>query len=162
MSKSYSVYQCDGRKRKCIFHTNGESEAQIKEYLGRTYGHGQYILYESGKGGKDLKPKKIIISPIGADAMKPIEAEPMQMAGHAPSLPSTNQDVVFAIMRDLAELKADVAKIKNDHEELLNAEPEEEDDKDSMSSLFGQIFSNPEMLSKLASMKTQEPGPANG
>ena len=45
MSKSYSVYQTDGRKRKCIFHTNGESEAQIKEYLGRTYGHGQYILF---------------------------------------------------------------------------------------------------------------------
>lgn len=161
MSKSYSVYQCDGRKRKCIFHTNGESENQIKEYLGRTYGHGQYILYESGKGGKDLKPKKIIISPIGADAMRPVEAEPMQMGAPSPSLPSTNQDVVFAIMRDLAELKADVAKIKNDHEELLNAEPEEEE-KDGMSSLFGQIFSNPEMLSKLASMKTQDSGSANG
>jgi len=161
MSKSYSVYQCEGRKRKIIFHTNGESEAQIKEYLGRTYGPGQYQLYENGKSGKDYRPKKIIISPIGADAMKPIEAEPMQMAGHSPTLPSTNQDVVFAIMRDLAELKADVAKIKNDHEELLNAEPEEEE-KDDMSSLFGQIFSNPEMLSKLASMKTQEPGSANG
>jgi len=161
MSKSYSVYQCDGRKRKCIFHTNGESEAQIKEYLGRTYGHGQYILYEAGKGGKDLKPKKIIISPIGADAMKPMDAEPIQMAGHTPSLPSTNQDVMFAIMRDLAELKADVAKIKNDHEELLNAEPEEEE-KDSMSDLFGQIFSNPEMLSKLASMKGQDQAQSNG
>jgi len=162
MSKSYSVYQTDGRKRKCIFHTNGESEAQIKEYLGRVYGHGQYILFEAGKGGKDLKPKKIIISPIGADAMRPVEAEPIQMAGHTPSLPSTNQDVMFAIMRDLAELKADVAKIKNDHEELLNAEPEEEEEKDSMSSLFGQIFSNPEMLSKLASMKGQDQAQQNG
>jgi len=161
MSKSYSVYQCDGRKRKCIFHTNGESEAQIKEYLGRTYGHGQYILYEAGKGGKDLKPKKIIISPIGADAMRPVEAEPVQMAGHSPTLPSTNQDVVFAIMRDLAELKADVAKIKNDHEELLNAEPEEEE-KDGMSSLFGQIFNNPEMLAKLASMKQGDQVNPNG
>lgn len=161
MSKSYSVYQCDGRKRKCIFHTNGESEAQIKEYLGRTYGHGQYILYEAGKGGKDLKPKKIIISPIGADAMKPVEAETMQMAGHSPTLPSTNQDVVFAIMRDLAELKADVAKIKNDHDELMNAEPEEEE-KDGMSSLFGQIFNNPEMLAKLASMKQGEQVNPNG
>lgn len=161
MSKSYSVYQTDGRKRKCIFHTNGESEAQIKEYLGRTYGHGQYILYEAGKGGKDLKPKKIIISPIGADAMRPVEAEPMQMAGHSPTLPSTNQDVVFAIMRDLAELKADVAKIKNDHEELLNAEPEEEE-KDGMSSLFGQIFNNPEMLAKLASMKQGDQVNPNG
>jgi len=161
MSKSYSVYQCDGRKRKCIFHTNGESENQIKEYLGRTYGHGQYMLYEAGKGGKDLKPKKIIISPIGADAMRPVEAEPMQMGAPAPSLPSTNQDVMFAVMRDLAELKADVAKIKNDHEELLNAEPEEEE-KDSMSDLFGQIFSNPEMLSKLASMKGQDQAQTNG
>ena len=161
MSKSYSVYQTDGRKRKCIFHTNGESEAQIKDYLSRTYGHGQYILFEAGKGGKDQKPKKIIISPIGSDAMRPVEAEPIQMAGHAPSLPSTNQDVMFAIMRDLAELKADVAKIKNDHEELMNAEPEEEE-KDDMTSLFGQIFSNPEMLSKLASMKGQEQAQPNG
>ena len=161
MSKSYSVYQCDGRKRKCIFHTNGESENQIKEYLGRTYGHGQYILYESGKGGKDLKPKKIIISPIGADAMRPVEAEPMQMGAPSPSLPSTNQDVVFAIMRDLAELKADVAKIKNDHDELMNAEPEEEE-KDGMSSLFGQIFNNPEMLAKLASIKQGDQVNSNG
>jgi len=159
--KSYSVYQCDGRKRKCIFHTNGESENQIKEYLGRTYGHGQYILYEAGKGGKDLKPKKIIISPIGADAMRPVESEPMQMGSPTPSLPSTNQDVMFAIMRDLAELKADVSKIKNDHDELMNQEPEEEE-KDSMSDLFGQIFSNPEMLSKLASMKTKDQDLANG
>ena len=159
MSKSYSVYQCDGRKRKCIFHTNGESENQIKEYLGRVYGHGQYMLYEAGKGGKDLKPKKIIISPIGADAMRPVEAEPMQMSAPSPSLPSTNQDVMFAVMRDIAELKADVAKIKNDHEE--NQEPEEEE-KDSMSDLFGQIFSNPEMLSKLASMKGQDQAQQNG
>ena len=161
MSKSYSVYQCDGRKRRCIFHTNGESENQIKEYLGRTYGHGQYMLYEAGKGGKDLKPKKIIISPIGADAMRPVEAEQMQMGAPSPSLPSTNQDVMFAVMRDIAELKADVAKIKNDHEELLNAEPEEEE-KDGMSDLFGQIFSNPEMLSKLASMKGQDQVNPNG
>jgi len=161
MSKSYSVYQCDGRKRKCIFHTNGESENQIKEYLGRVYGHGQYMLYEAGKGGKDLKPKKIIISPIGADAMRPVEAEPMQMSAPSPSLPSTNQDVMFAVMRDIAELKADVAKIKNDHEELMNQEPEEEE-KDSMSDLFGQIFSNPEMLSKLASMKGQDQAQQNG
>jgi len=159
--KSYSVYQCDGRKRKCIFHTNGESENQIKEYLGRTYGHGQYILYEAGKGGKDLKPKKIIISPIGADAMRPVESEPMQMAAPSPALPSTNQDVMFAIMRDLAELKADVSKIKNDHDELMTQEPEEEE-KDGMSDLFGQIFSNPEMLSKLASMKTKDQDLANG
>jgi len=159
--KSYSVYQCDGRKRKCIFHTNGESENQIKEYLGRTYGHGQYILYEAGKGGKDLKPKKIIISPIGADAMRPVDPEPMQMGSPSPSLPSTNQDVMFAIMRDLAELKADVSKIKNDHDELMTQEPEEEE-KDSMSDLFGQIFSNPEMLSKLASMKTKDQDLANG
>ena len=161
MSKSYSVYQCDGRKRKCIFHTNGESENQIKEYLGRTYGHGQYMLYEAGKGGKDLKPKKIIISPIGTDAMRPVEAETMQMGAPSPTLPSTNQDVVFAIMRDLAELKADVAKIKNDHDELMNAEPEEED-KDGMSSLFGQIFNNPEMLAKLASMKQGDQVNPNG
>ena len=161
MSKSYSVYQCDGRKRKCIFHTNGESENQIKEYLGRTYGHGQYMLYEAGKGGKDLKPKKIIISPIGADAMRPVEPEPMQMGAPVPSLPSTNQDVMFAVMRDIAELKADVAKIKNDHDELMSQEPEEEE-KDSMSDLFGQIFSNPDMLSKLASMKGQDQAQPNG
>jgi len=161
MSKSYSVYQCDGRKRKCIFHTNGESENQIKEYLGRVYGHGQYMLYEAGKGGKDLKPKKIIISPIGADAMRPVEPEPMQMGSPMAALPSTNQDVMFAVMRDIAELKADVAKIKNDHDELMNQEPEEEE-KDSMSDLFGQIFSNPEMLSKLASMKGQDQAQQNG
>jgi len=83
------------------------------------------------------------------------------MAAPSPALPSTNQDVMFAIMRDLAELKADVSKIKNDHDELMTQEPEEEE-KDGMSDLFGQIFSNPEMLSKLASMKTKDQDLANG
>jgi len=43
----------------------------------------------------------------------------------------------------------------------MTQEPEEEE-KDSMSDLFGQIFSNPEMLSKLASMKTKDQDLANG